>query len=113
MFDGIRDVVVDAGAIASALAAIAGVVYAIVRWGVLRPLDKRIREATKQIQPGANGGESLADVAKGLTALSEEVASIRDRFENVEQRQMVILEMVLREQHALLNLQHDSDGGQV
>lgn len=112
MFGGFRDVVVDAGAVASALVAVAGVLYAIVRWGVLRPLDRRIREATRQIQPGANGGESLSDVAREMRALISEVEMMRDRFDNVEQRQMTILEMVIREQSELMQLKRDVEGRQ-
>lgn len=103
-FASVRDLIVDAGAVATALAAVCGVLYAVVRWGVLKPLDRRIQEATRQIQPDANGGLSLADVAKQTAAMSAQLELLRERFENLEDRQMVILEAVLEERKVLRSM---------
>lgn len=73
----------EAGAVAAALAALAGVLWAVVRFAVLRPLDRRIQEATKPIQPGYhNGGDSLADVSRKVRDLGE-------RFERLEEAHLI------------------------
>jgi len=91
----INNIIIELGAVAAALATIAGVVWAVVKFAVLKPLDKRIKEVTKQIQPGANGGESLSDANRKIDNLSEDIEHLIERIEAVETRQMSILEYLL------------------
>lgn len=57
------------GQVAGAVGAILAVVGLIVKWTVLKPLKVYIDQATYPIQPGANGGSSLPDVAKRVEQL--------------------------------------------
>lgn len=68
-------IVIAAGVIITAL-------IAIFKVFVLRPLVALIDDRTKQIQPDANGGKSLADVHK--------------RIDTIEETQKQILEMVTK-----------------
>jgi len=47
------------------LSAIGAVVFVIVKYAVVRPIQTYIDLRTHQIQPGTNGGKSLSDVALG------------------------------------------------
>jgi len=89
------ELIKEAGIISAALASIAIVVVAVVRHFVLKPLDKRIKEVTQQIQPGANGGESLSDVNRKVDNLSDHIESLIERMDKIETRQMHILEFLL------------------
>jgi len=66
-------VTLDAQALATWLGLIVasvGAVVAVGRW-IIRSLDRRVRELTRSIQPEANGGGSLPDVARSVKALAE------------------------------------------
>lgn len=74
--------VFDIGDLATFLAffvALTGVLMGVSRWWmkVLRGIIKEeIETATKPIQPGANGGLSLADVARKTDKLETQIADI-------------------------------------
>ena len=72
------------GALAFDVTVITGIFGAMIRWFILKPLDRRIKEATKQIQPGANGGKSLTDANKKIDRLEEKFEKFDERFERVE-----------------------------
>lgn len=91
-----QEFIVDLGAVAAAVAAIGAVVWAVFRFAVLRPLDRRIVDATKQIQPEANGGLSLSDAHKKIDRLTDSVERLSDRMDNIEERQMTLLEQILQ-----------------
>ena len=74
------EAIIMAGQVAGALSAIAGVVYVIVKYAVVRPIQNYIDSATYQIQPHANGGRSLADVAVMVGQLKLETAMISARL---------------------------------
>ena len=78
------EAIIMAGQVAGALSAIAGVVYVIVKYAVVRPIQNYIDSATYQIQPHANGGRSLADVAVMVGQLKLETAMISARLEVLE-----------------------------
>lgn len=63
------DWILTAGAYAAALTAIGGVVVVAVKYAVLKPLERYIREMTYPIQPHANGGKSLPDVLLALESI--------------------------------------------
>ena len=56
--------------LALVLSGLVTAVYAFFRWSN-KKLEATIREVTQQIQPGANGGFSLADVSRDIKAMAE------------------------------------------
>lgn len=67
-------VTVDAAALAiwvSLIISLAGIVAAAARW-ITRTMQRQIRQATQPIQPDANGGASLPDIAAQVRALAVE-----------------------------------------
>lgn len=90
------ELIKEAGAVAAALASIAAVLWAVVRFAVLKPLDRRIKEATRPIQPGyRNGGESLADLAAKVGALTERFDRLERAHEVQEERHLQVIEHLL------------------
>jgi hypothetical protein len=77
--------IILSGQIAGAIGAIIGTFILIVKYVVQKPLDKRIIEVTKQIQPDANGGKSLADVALGIVRIERKVENVIKRVEKLEE----------------------------
>jgi hypothetical protein len=77
--------ILTAGQIAGAIAAIIGAIVLVGKYVVQKPLDKRIIEVTKQIQPDANGGKSLADVALGIVRIERKVENVIKRVEKLEE----------------------------
>jgi hypothetical protein len=77
--------IILSGQIAGAIGAIIGTFILILKYMVQKPLDKRIIEVTKQIQPDANGGKSLADVALGIVRIERKVENVIKRVEKLEE----------------------------
>lgn len=69
------------GQVLSVLLALASLIGLFVRFIVLLPLKAYIKEQTYPIQPNANGGKSLPDIA-------DTVRRIDHRLESVERRVM-------------------------
>jgi hypothetical protein len=63
-----------------------GIVTALGRWLVVIPLKRLIEEHTKPIQPNANGGRSLPDVAKTTAEIKVAVESLAHQIDRVESR---------------------------
>jgi hypothetical protein len=61
-----------------------GVLGVLFRVLVLLPLKAFIKEQTYQIQPTANGGRSLPDVALGIEAIKLRLDSIERRVIKLE-----------------------------
>jgi hypothetical protein len=76
--------IILSGQIAGAIGAIIGTFILILKYMVQKPLDKRIIEVTKQIQPNANGGKSLADVASGVLRVERKLENIGKRVAHLE-----------------------------
>lgn len=76
--------IIMAGQVAGALSAIAGVIFITVKYAIVKPIQAYIDNATYQIQPHANGGRSLADVAKIVGELKGELCQISARLEALE-----------------------------
>lgn len=68
------DQIVAWGQVAGALATILGLATLIVRTVILKPLKSYIKELTYPIQPTANGGKSLPDIAGRVEALHDLLA---------------------------------------
>ena len=90
------DLIKEAGSVAAALGSIAAVLWAVVRFAVLKPPDKRIEEATKPIQPGyRNGGESLADIAGKVKDLTDRFDQLEEAHRIQEERHLQVIEHLL------------------
>lgn len=76
--------VLTAGQYATATIAIITLIGLLFRFLVLFPLKAYIRELTYPIQPYANGGKSLADVARGIEAANNRLESIERRVMRLE-----------------------------
>jgi hypothetical protein len=61
--------VIYIGQIAAALVAILTLLGMLVKWGILKPLKTYIDTMTYPIQPHANGGKSLPDIANAINRL--------------------------------------------
>ena len=61
--------VIYIGQIAAALIAILTLLGMLVKWGILKPLKTYIDTMTYPIQPHANGGKSLPDIANAINRL--------------------------------------------
>jgi hypothetical protein len=88
--------IADLSVMVGIILAIGGVVAAVVRWNAKRVSEVRrlerqemerrlhdqIREATKPIQPDANGGFALADVVRTLDGIRDDVGYLRRRLDD-------------------------------
>lgn len=63
------DVIIHSGQVAGAVIAILTLGGMLVRYFVVRPIKAYIDHATYPIQPNANGGKSLPDVALAIGEL--------------------------------------------
>lgn len=84
----------DLSAILGFVIALSGVVVAVLRWW-LRILRDIIREeifsATEPIQPNANGGLSLADVARKTNKLEEVLEGV---VEHQQQNRLMLTQLI-------------------
>jgi hypothetical protein len=76
--------IIMAGQLAGALSAIGAVVFVIVKYAVVRPIQTYIDLRTHQIQPGTNGGKSLSDVALGIQRVERKVETLNKRVDTLE-----------------------------
>lgn len=63
-----------------------GILTVLGRWFVVIPLKRLIEEHTKPIQPNANGGKSLPDVAKATAEIKVAIESLAHQIDRVEDR---------------------------
>lgn len=73
-----------AGQLAGALSAIGAVVYVIVKYAVVKPIQNYIDKATYQIQPFANGGKSLPDLVKLVSFINTRLDTLETRIQAIE-----------------------------
>lgn len=71
-----------AGQIAAALIAIISLAGILVKWGIVKPIKAYIDTMTYAIQPYANGGKSLPDLANKIDALHVVVQNHIDTSHN-------------------------------
>ena len=76
--------IIMAGQVAGALSAIGAVVFVIVKYAVVKPIQNYIDLRTYQIQPNANGGKSLSDVALGIQRVERKVEALGKRVDTLE-----------------------------
>lgn len=72
------------GQYAGAGLAILGLLGALFRVLVLIPLKAYIKELTYPIQPTANGGKSLPDIARGIERLHDRLETVEKRLDTLE-----------------------------
>lgn len=63
-----------------------GIITALGRWLVVIPLKRLIEEHTRPIQPNANGGRSLPDVAKTTAEIKVAIQGLANQIDRVEGR---------------------------
>jgi hypothetical protein len=72
------------GQIAGALSAIGAVVFVIVKYVVVKPIQNYIDKATYPISPTANGGKSLPDVIRAIKRVEVKLEKIDGRVQTLE-----------------------------
>jgi hypothetical protein len=73
-----------AGQVAGALSAIGAVVFVIVKYVVVKPIQNYIDKATYPISPTANGGKSLPDVIRAIKRVEVKIEKLDDRVQTLE-----------------------------
>ena len=79
--------VLTVGDYATATIAVLTLVGLIFRFVVLLPLKAYIKEQTYPIQPNANGGKSLPDIADTVRRIDHRLESVERRVMRLETRQ--------------------------
>lgn len=72
------------GQVLSAILAGLTLLGVLIRFLVLLPLKAYIKEQTYPIQPTANGGRSLPDVALGIEAIKFRIERLERRLDTLE-----------------------------
>ena len=89
--DVVSDLIRDIGSVAAALAAIGGVLWAVVHFGI-RALAKQVHsivdEATLPLRP--NGGSSVGDLPDKVDKLADSVDDLRALVGTIENRQITL-----------------------
>jgi F0F1-type ATP synthase membrane subunit b/b' len=78
------EAIIMAGQIAGALSAIGAVVFVIVKYVVVKPIQNYIDKATYPISPTANGGKSLPDVIRAIKRVETKLEKIDGRVQTLE-----------------------------
>jgi hypothetical protein len=76
--------IIMGGQIAGALSAIGAVVFVIVKYVVVKPIQNYIDKATYPISPTANGGKSLPDVIRAIKRVEVKLEKIDGRVQTLE-----------------------------
>jgi hypothetical protein len=78
------EAIIMAGQVAGALSAIGAVVYVIVKYVVVKPIQNYIDKATYPISPIANGGKSLPDAIRAIKRVEVKLEKLDDRVKTLE-----------------------------
>ena len=62
------------------------IVTTLGRWFIVAPLKRYIAEQTHPIQPDANGGKSLPDIAVAITRVETKLDNVDSWLTKVDQR---------------------------
>jgi len=76
--------IIMAGQIAGALSAIGAVVFFIVKYVVVKPIQNYIDKATYPISPTSNGGKSLPDAIRGIKRIESKLEKMNQRVQVLE-----------------------------
>lgn len=80
--------IINAGQVAGAIGAILGVFGLIIKWGVVKPIKAYIDVKTAQIQPNANGGKSLPDIALMTSRIENKLVELDERIKKLESKRV-------------------------
>jgi hypothetical protein len=72
------------------------VIIVLGKWLVVLPLKNFIEEQTHPIQPHANGGKSLSDVAKNVIEIKASLESLGHQVDKIENRLNTHIEQHVR-----------------
>jgi hypothetical protein len=78
------DYILLVGQVAMAITAVGALLIASHRYIVVKPIQRTIAEHTSLIQPGANGGKSLPDVALGIQRVEIKIEGLSKRVDTLE-----------------------------
>lgn len=73
-----------AGSFSASGLAIGGFLILVGRYAIYKPLKNLIIASTREIQPNANGGKSLADVAEKIGEIRGELRGLVVRIDSIE-----------------------------
>ncbi len=73
--------IIMAGQVAGALSAIGAVVFFIVKYVVVKPIQNYIDKASYPISPIANGGKSLPDAIKAIKRVEVKLEKLDNRVQ--------------------------------
>ena len=76
--------IIMGGQVAGALSAIGAVVFIVVKYAVVRPIQNYIDKATYPISPGANGGRSLPDAIRAIKRVEAKLEKLDVRVQSLE-----------------------------
>ena len=77
--------ILTAGQYAAAISAIALLAGMAIKWGIVKPIKAYIDQMTYAIQPHANGGKSLPDVAQTVNRIESRIGDIDHRLNAIEE----------------------------
>ena len=77
--------ILTAGQYAAAISAIALLTGMAIKWGIVKPIKAYIDQMTYAIQPHANGGKSLPDVAQTVNRIESRIGDIDHRLNAIEE----------------------------
>ena len=72
--------------ILSSISLIIGILTVLGKWLIVTPLKNFIMEQTHPIQPNANGGKSLPDVAKTVIEIKTTLDDLKHQVDKIEDR---------------------------
>ena len=78
------DYILLIGQVSMAITAIGALLIASHRYIVVKPIQRTIAEHTSLIQPGANGGKSLPDIALGIQRVESKIEGLSKRVDTLE-----------------------------
>lgn len=78
------DYILLIGQVSMAITAIGALLIASHRYIVVKPIQRSIAEHTSLIQPGANGGKSLPDIALGIQRVESKLEGLTKRVDTLE-----------------------------
>jgi hypothetical protein len=77
--------IIEAGQYAGAITAIALAIGMAIKWAIVKPIKLYIDTATYPLHPDANGGKSLADVARTVNRIETQVKDLDFRLDSIEE----------------------------
>jgi len=76
--------ILTAGQYAAAITAILILAGIAIKWAIVKPIKTYIDHATYPLQPFANGGKSLPDIAATVNRIEIKLTEVDDRLVAVE-----------------------------